>query len=60
VPLAESLEAGEIMVTSIDAEGTGNVLDLELLQPVSDVTDLPLIASGGIGRVNISWMYWGR
>ena len=47
----EILGAGEIMITSIDNEGTGKGSDLELLNLVQDSTKLPLIYSGGIGSL---------
>ncbi len=47
----ESLGAGELMITSIDNEGTGNGSDLELLNLAQDATKLPLIYSGGIGSL---------
>ena len=43
------LGAGEILVTSIDREGTGQGFDLELTRRVSDSVDIPVIASGGAG-----------
>jgi cyclase len=41
--------AGEILLTSMDRDGTGEGYDLELLQAVADATNVPLIASGGAG-----------
>lgn len=41
--------AGEILLTSMDKDGTGQGFDLELLQLVRRLTPLPLIASGGGG-----------
>jgi len=43
--------AGEILLTSIDRDGTGQGYDLELLRAVADATTVPLIASGGAGEV---------
>ncbi len=43
------LGAGEILLTSVDQEGTGNGFDLTLLKAVSDQVDIPVIASGGMG-----------
>ncbi|HVA38820.1 MAG TPA: imidazole glycerol phosphate synthase subunit HisF [Candidatus Dormibacteraeota bacterium] len=43
--------AGELLVTSIDADGTKNGYDTALLRAVREVSSLPLIASGGAGRV---------
>jgi cyclase len=43
--------AGEILLTSMDADGTLNGYDLELTRRVSDVVKVPVIASGGAGRL---------
>jgi cyclase len=43
--------AGEILLTSIDADGTRQGYDLELTGAVADAVDVPVIASGGAGRV---------
>ncbi len=45
----QSLGAGEILLTSVDQEGTGKGFDLSLLKAVSDRMDIPVIASGGMG-----------
>ena len=42
--------AGEILLTSMDRDGTGEGYDLELLRAVGDATRVPLVASGGAGR----------
>ena len=44
--------AGEIMITSINREGTGQGLDLNLTRRVADCVAIPVIASGGVGRVD--------
>ena len=46
---AVSLGAGEILITSIDQEGTGNGYDTSLLQSVAKQVSVPVIASGGVG-----------
>jgi cyclase len=46
----ESLGAGEILLTSMDRDGTLEGYDLELLRRVSDTSRIPLIASGGAGE----------
>ena len=46
----ESLGAGEILLTSMDRDGTLEGYDLELLRRVSDASRIPLIASGGAGK----------
>jgi len=43
--------AGEILLNSIDADGTKNGFDLELIAAVRDVADVPMIASGGAGEL---------
>jgi len=45
------LGAGEILLNSMDADGTTNGFDLEMLADVRRVVDVPLIASGGAGTV---------
>jgi cyclase len=47
----EELGAGEILLTSVDREGTWEGLDLELIRAVSDAVRVPLIAQGGAGTV---------
>jgi cyclase len=47
----ESLGAGEILLTSMDRDGTGAGYDLELLAPAAAATSVPVIASGGAGRL---------
>jgi cyclase len=47
----EQLGAGEIMVTSIEQDGTMKGYDLDLIRAVSAATRLPVIASGGAGSV---------
>ena len=46
---AAELGAGEILLTSMDRDGTGEGYDLELLRAVSDAVSVPLVASGGAG-----------
>lgn len=46
---AESLGAGEIVLNSIDADGTGNGYDIELTRKISEGVGIPVIASGGAG-----------
>jgi cyclase len=43
---------GEILLTSIDAEGAQKGFDLELLSKVREITDVPVIAHGGCGKVS--------
>jgi cyclase len=48
---AETLGAGELLVTSIDRDGTKLGYDLELLQHVASQVNIPVIASGGCGSL---------
>ncbi|MEN8720447.1 MAG: imidazole glycerol phosphate synthase subunit HisF [Oceanococcaceae bacterium] len=43
--------AGEILLTSMDRDGTRSGFDLELTRAVSDAASVPVIASGGVGRL---------
>jgi cyclase len=43
--------AGEILLTSMDRDGTKNGFDLELVRLVSDSVKIPVIASGGVGNL---------
>jgi cyclase len=51
VKRVESLGAGEICLNSIDADGTKEGYDIEMLRAVCGVTNLPVIASGGCGKL---------
>jgi cyclase len=46
----EALGAGEIVLTSMDADGTKNGYDLEITRAVSEAVSIPVVASGGAGR----------
>ena len=48
---AGELGVGEILLNSMDADGTKNGFDLEMIRAVRDVTQVPLVASGGAGRL---------
>ncbi len=48
---ATKLGAGEILLTSMDADGTKKGFDIELTKEVSDFTNVPVIASGGCGSL---------
>ena len=48
---AAELGAGELLVTSVDNEGTGKGYDLELTSRIAQSVDIPVIALGGAGRV---------
>lgn len=45
-----SMGAGEILLTSVDREGTRKGFDIELIKMVSSEVDVPIIASGGMGK----------
>ena len=45
------LGAGEILLTSMDADGTKKGFDIELTKSVSNITNVPVIASGGCGSL---------
>jgi cyclase len=47
----QALGAGEILLTSMDRDGTRNGFDLALIRSVSDTVDVPVIASGGVGNL---------
>ena len=47
----EALGAGEILLTSMDRDGTKNGFDLGLTRAVSDAISIPVIASGGVGSL---------
>src|SRR5690606_40933385 len=47
---AESLGAGEILLTSMDADGTTEGYDIALTRAISQAVSIPVIASGGAGR----------
>jgi cyclase len=48
---AVALGAGEVIVTSVDCEGTGSGFDLELMHMVASEVTVPVMASGGMGSV---------
>lgn len=48
---AEWRGAGEILLTSMDADGTQNGFDLDLTRAVAEAVNIPVIASGGAGRL---------
>ena len=53
----ESLGAGEILLTSMDRDGTKKGYDLDLTKKVSSSVNIPVIASGGVG--NLEHLYQG-
>ncbi len=48
----ESLGAGEILLTSMDRDGTKQGFNIPLTRAVSDAVDIPVIASGGVGNLD--------
>lgn len=51
VKKVESLGAGEILLTSMDADGTKNGYDIEFTKAVVEACNIPVIASGGCGKL---------
>lgn len=49
---AIGLGAGEILLTSVDQEGTETGMDLDLIKKVTEIANVPVIASGGVGHPN--------
>jgi cyclase len=47
----EELGVGEIVITSVDKEGTGKGYDLELIKSITTAVDIPVIAHGGAGKL---------
>jgi len=48
---AERLGAGEILLQSVDRDGTGAGYDVELIHAVASATSIPVVALGGVGRL---------
>ncbi len=48
---AQRLGAGEILLTSMDRDGTRNGFDLALTRAIAEAVDIPIIASGGVGTL---------
>ena len=47
----QELGAGEIVITSVDMEGTGKGMELSLTKRINDALEIPVIAHGGIGKM---------
>lgn len=47
----QDLGAGELLINSIDADGTRDGFDLELIEKIKEISTVPLIASGGAGKL---------
>ena len=52
---AATLGAGEILLTSMDYDGTKNGYDIALTQAISQAVNIPVIASGGAGKLEDFW-----
>ena len=48
----ENSGAGELLVTSMDRDGTQIGYDIELMKKISSIVNIPLIASGGVGNLD--------
>jgi imidazole glycerol-phosphate synthase subunit HisF len=48
----EALGAGELLITSMDRDGTWKGFDLEILRRIADAVSIPVIANGGAGNVD--------
>ena len=48
----EKCGAGELLVTSMDKDGTQSGYDIELMQKISSMVNIPVIASGGVGTLD--------
>ena len=48
---AQELGAGEVLLTSMDRDGTRDGFDIELTRAIVDATSIPVIASGGVGTL---------
>ena len=48
----ENCGAGEILITSMDRDGTQSGYDIDLVKKVSSETNIPIIASGGVGKLD--------
>ena len=46
----EELGAGELVITSVDREGTGEGMDISMIEKISKMVDIPVIAHGGVGK----------
>ena len=52
IKICQDLGAGEFLITSIDKEGTEEGFDLQLMEAVSEKSNIPIIASGGFGKLS--------
>ena len=52
IKMLEDLGAGELLVTSIDRDGTWEGFDIEIMKKISDSVNIPVIANGGAGDIS--------
>lgn len=52
VKIVEKYGAGEILLTSMDRDGTKKGYDIDLIRTITDLVSIPVIASGGVGNLN--------
>ena len=52
IETVQELGAGELLINSIDADGTREGFDLELIEKVRKISAVPIIASGGAGKIS--------
>lgn len=55
---AVDLGAGELLVTSMDCDGTKQGFDIDLYQQIGEAVHVPIIASGGAGKRKIFWTFF--
>ena len=48
----EEYGAGELLVTSMDRDGTQKGYDIDLMKKISETINIPVIASGGVGNLD--------
>ena len=48
----EEYGAGELLVTSMDRDGTQKGYDIDLMKKISEMVNIPVIASGGVGSLD--------
>ena len=48
----EEYRAGELLVTSMDRDGTQKGYDIDLMQKISETINIPVVASGGVGNLD--------
>ena len=48
--IVEEMGAGELVITSVDREGTGEGMDISMIEKISRMVDIPVIAHGGVGK----------